>query len=411
MAPIRPHHKTRSGCKTCKQRKVKCDEDFPICKNCTRRGIECTWSNPSTKHGSTALTRSMLVDQSSSLSTIPRWTGTGSSDLLTLELMHHYSTSTSYSLASDPGASGVWRSIIPKMAFDPHNQCLLHAILAFSALHIYSADSTSPFVDRYASAASAYYYRAKRSLHMADMEETADVNAVLIALSLVARYEFATSTVAFPHLAGDWYITIRSIRRNIDEKNRTQLQIGILRSFIAAMAPSLLFTPLEEQFPSSLRTLLSTVDPAPDVEELHDVSVRTAYEDSISFLERAWRASFNECVGIWWYIMPNTFFRLLTEGRPRALIILAHYCVMMKHVTQDGPWWAKKQWGNEAARIVSMLDSQWAPWLEWLSSQLDDVHDTQHLDFTGADFLDWLNGTSMQETVLGQPSLYFTAER
>ncbi len=157
--------------------------------------------------------------------------------------------------------------------------------------------------------------------------------------------------VAFPHLAGDWYITIRSIRRNIHEKNRTQLQIAVLRSFIAAMAPSLLSTPLEEQFPSSLRTLLSTAHPAPDVEELYDVSVRTAYEDSISFLERAWRASFNECVGIWWYIMPNTFFRLLTEGRPRALIILAHYCVMMKHVTQDGPWWAKKQWGTEAARI------------------------------------------------------------
>ncbi|KAK0483250.1 hypothetical protein IW261DRAFT_1417192 [Armillaria novae-zelandiae] len=415
MAPIRAHNKTRSGCRTCKQRKVKCDEEFPICKNCTRRGVDCAWSGPSTKHGTTALTRSMLVDQSDSLSTAaPRWTGTGTSDLLTLELMHHYSTSTSYTLALDPGASRVWRRIIPKMAFDPHNQCLLHAMLAFSALHIYNADSTSPSMDRYASAAGAYYYRAKRSLHMADMEETADVNAVLIALSLVSRYEFATSTVAPPHLAGDWYITIRSIRRNIHETDRTQLQIAVLRSFIAAMAPSLLFTPLEEQFPSSLRTILSTVNPGPDVEELSDASVRTAYEDSISFLERAWIASFNECIGIWWYIMPNQFFHLLTEGRPRALIILAHYCVMMKHVTQDGPWWAKKQWGNEAARIISMLDSQWTPWLGWLSSQLDDVQDTQHMDSTGADFLDWLNRASMQETMLGQPgisSLHLTDER
>ncbi|KAK0197501.1 hypothetical protein F5146DRAFT_49543 [Armillaria mellea] len=403
MPPIRAHHKTRSGCRTCKQRKVKCDEDFPICKNCTRRGIECFWSNTGIEHGPTTLARSMLVDPSSSLLTVPKWTGTGSSDLLTLELMHHYSTSTSYSLALDPGASHVWRSIIPRMAFDPHNHCLLHAILAFSALHIYNADSTS---SRYASAASTYYYRAKRGLHMADMEETADVNAVLIALSLVGRYEFATSSVAFPHLAGDWFITMHSIRHNIHEKSRTQLQIAELRSFIAAMAPSLLSTPFEEQFPSSLWTLLSIADRAPDVEELSDVSVRTAYKDSISFLERAWKASFNECVGIWWYIMPKKFFRLLTEGRPRALIILAHYCAMMKHVTQDGPWWAKKQWGNEAARIVSMLGSQWAPWLGWLSSQLDDVHDTQLLDFTGTDFLDWLNEASMQETVLGQPSLH-----
>ncbi|KAK0502877.1 hypothetical protein EDD18DRAFT_1135475 [Armillaria luteobubalina] len=345
----------------------------------------------------------MLVDQSRSLSTAPRWTGTGSSDLLTLELMHHYSTSTALlsSLRSR------------RMAFDPHNQCLLHAILALSALHICNAEPTS---SRYASAASTHYYRAKRGLHMAELEETADVNAVLIALSLVARYEFATSTVVFPHLAGDWYITIRSIRHNIHEKNRTQVQIAVLRSFVAAMAPSLLFTPLKDHFPPSLRTLLSTADTAPDVEELSDASVRTAYEDSISFLERARTASFNESVGIWWYIMPDTFFHLLAEGRPRALIILAHYCVMMKHVTQDGPWWTKKQWGNEAARIVCMLDSQWAPWLEWLSSQLGNTHDTQHLDFTGADFLDWLNGAgaSMQETMLGQPdisSLHLTEER
>ncbi|KAK0448339.1 uncharacterized protein EV420DRAFT_1767359 [Desarmillaria tabescens] len=406
MPPIRPHHKTRTGCKTCKNRKVKCDEDFPICKNCTRRGIECVRSTTGTKHGSTALVRSMLGEQTSSnqdIATILRWTSTGSSDLLTLELIHHYSTSTSYSLSLEHGASAFWSNIIPKMAFDPRNQCLLHAILAFSALHIGHANSTSPFADRYISAASAYYYQAKRGLHIADTGETADINAVLIALSLVARYEFATSAVAFPSLASDWYFTIRAIRRNIHEKDRTQLESSVLCSLFAAMAPSLLFTSLEEEFPSSLSTLLSTTHPAPDVEELNDVSIRTAYEDSISYLERAWKAPLNESVGIWWYIMPNAFFQLLKEGRPRALIILAHYCVMMKRVTQEGRlWWAKKQWGNEAARIISLLDARWTPWLGWLSSQLDEVHNTQALDFAGIDFLSWLNEASMQEAVIGQ---------
>ncbi|KAK0197502.1 hypothetical protein F5146DRAFT_49530 [Armillaria mellea] len=142
--------------------------------------------------------------------------------------MHHYSTSASYSISPDSGAAAVWRSSVPKMAFDPQNHCLLHAILAFSALHIHHVDSMSPLADRYVVAASAYYYQAKLSVHLADTEETADINAIFIALTLIARYEFAASTEVFPY-SSDWYITMRAIRRNI-EKNRTQLENAVLNS-------------------------------------------------------------------------------------------------------------------------------------------------------------------------------------
>lgn len=35
------HHKVRSGCTTCKQRKIKCDETKPECLRCTRAGKIC----------------------------------------------------------------------------------------------------------------------------------------------------------------------------------------------------------------------------------------------------------------------------------------------------------------------------------------------------------------------------------
>ncbi|KAK0502876.1 hypothetical protein EDD18DRAFT_609826 [Armillaria luteobubalina] len=398
MAPIRPHHKTRSGCKSCKQRKVKCDEDFPTCQNCTKRGIECVWSP---KHDAKQPGGSILVEQSSfSHSKRPVAGSTSSSDLLTLELMHHFSTSASYSISSDPDAAATWRSIVPKMAFDPQNHCLLHAILAFSALHIHHVDPTRPFVDRYAQAASTYYYQAKLSVHLADSEETADINAVFIALTLIARYEFAASAEVFPP-SSEWYITMRAIRRNI-EKDRTQLEESVLKSFVATVAPTRLSTPLNDQFPSYLSTLLSTSHPAPDVDELCDGSVHAAYEDSIYYLEQSWQSPFNQCVGLWWYMMSTTFFGLLQAERPRALVILAHYYAMMKRVTQDGPWWVKKQWGNEAAKIISMLDAQWTPWLGWIFSQLDEgPHNAQVLDFTGPDLLSWFSGPLAREMLIG----------
>ncbi|KAK0209327.1 hypothetical protein DFS33DRAFT_526661 [Desarmillaria ectypa] len=388
MAPIRPHQKSRSGCNTCKQRKVKCDEAIPICNNCTKRCVECVWGISFPKPESTTPEQSMVVAQSSSTEGFlsPWALGEGSSDLLTLELMHHYSTVTSYSLCSDPDVTTVWRDIIPRMAFDPHNQCLLQAILAFSALHIHHKDPTSR---RYAEIATDYYNQAKICLRMADSDGTADINAVLVALCLVSQYEFAASAVVFPNTC-DWYITIHEIRRNIST-NRTELQDNVMHSLLVAIAPPYPPTSLREQFPSALSAILSS---AADIEELHDVSVRTAYQESIHFLELAWRASSHRCVGLWWYLMSNTFFHLLKEARPRALIILAHYCAMMKEVTQDGPWWMKKEWGDEAARIVSMLDSRWAPCLRWLSSQLDQGND---FDFTGMDFLTWINDPSSIE--------------
>ncbi|KAK3330747.1 hypothetical protein B0H66DRAFT_73693 [Apodospora peruviana] len=41
------HRKSRNGCKSCKSRRVKCDETRPVCANCTRLGLACLWPNTS----------------------------------------------------------------------------------------------------------------------------------------------------------------------------------------------------------------------------------------------------------------------------------------------------------------------------------------------------------------------------
>ncbi|KAG7449131.1 uncharacterized protein BT62DRAFT_929123 [Guyanagaster necrorhizus] len=357
--------------------KIKCDEERPMCKNCTRRGIECVWINP--------------APSIHPPSTVSRHTGAGSFDLLTLELMHHYAAATSHSLSSDPAAASVWRIVIPKIAFNPKNQCLLCAILAMSALHAHYADPTA---GQYAVAASTYHQQAKTELHRAEADGKTDIDAVFLTLSLVALYEFATSSIISLY-SGEWHITIRSIPLKV-AKSWPQLQDGVLRPMLVTMAPVIIPTSFEEPFPSSLSTLLGTAHPSPDVGEFHDVSVYDAYKDTIRILKISWKASFQKdyCMYascMWWSMVPNMYFRLLEERKPRALIILAHYYVMMKRVAEDGPWWVRKQWGNEAARIVSALDVRWTPWLGWLSSQLDQPYEGQPFHFAGTDSMNWLN--------------------
>ncbi|KAK0483245.1 hypothetical protein IW261DRAFT_1605476 [Armillaria novae-zelandiae] len=395
MPPIRFHSKTRRGCKTCKQRKVKCDEELPMCKNCTKRGVECVWISDTQRPERDPTPPRASSTQSASNShpsTISRCTGKFLFDTLDVQLMHHYATATSCSLASDPASASVWRSIVPKIAFDVNNQYLLHAILALSALHVHHADPTA---SQYAVAASAHHLQAKTGVHNAEADVTqVDNNAIFITLALLALYEFATSPTASSYSSSP-QITFRAIPPKVAQ-NWTQLHDGVLGPLLVVLTPKVVPTPLEGQFPSSLSTLLSKMHSSPEVEELYDVPVYTAYKDSIHFLERAWKVSFEKdyCMRascMWWAKLSNTFIRLLLERRPRALLILAHYCVMMKRVTVDGPWWARKQWGNEAAKILASLDDRWMPWTGWLLNQLDASCENQTFDIAGTDFMTWLS--------------------
>ncbi|KXT11948.1 hypothetical protein AC579_1004 [Pseudocercospora musae] len=42
------HGRVRSGCITCRRRKVKCDEARPFCDNCTRLKRRCIYAPPKT---------------------------------------------------------------------------------------------------------------------------------------------------------------------------------------------------------------------------------------------------------------------------------------------------------------------------------------------------------------------------
>lgn len=48
----RAHTKSRKGCQSCKNRKVRRDEYFPQCRNCTKRGLRCAYmDDPAASQG------------------------------------------------------------------------------------------------------------------------------------------------------------------------------------------------------------------------------------------------------------------------------------------------------------------------------------------------------------------------
>lgn len=163
------HKKSRTGCKRCKTRKVKCDEERPSCGACKRHSLECIYLDPTPpaprrdSAGSSAsapapappstvaqVTHLSSPAAGSSDSTTP---GTGSSvtlpesddgsqpvteerRVLELRLMHRYMQSFSDIFAGihNNTVAEIWRDSVPSMAI--HHPFLLHALYAVTTLHV-----------------------------------------------------------------------------------------------------------------------------------------------------------------------------------------------------------------------------------------------------------------------------------
>ncbi|KAF1811793.1 hypothetical protein P152DRAFT_51606 [Eremomyces bilateralis CBS 781.70] len=147
MYPRKPHQKTRTGCVTCKRRRIKCDETKPCCLNCTKMGLDCAYqpvppSSAASRSQSRALTRRRPTLDTSSCSPPPILGPQGimfakAYDAFSrddLHLFHHFSHFTSQTITDQIPLQKLWQFEIPIIALK--HDFLLNGLLAVSALHI-----------------------------------------------------------------------------------------------------------------------------------------------------------------------------------------------------------------------------------------------------------------------------------
>ncbi|KAI0407586.1 hypothetical protein F4802DRAFT_517911 [Xylaria palmicola] len=129
--------KSRHGCQTCKQRKIKCDEARPVCGNCSRRfyNVErCEYPTPASRQRQGHDPPGLL---SPSITTRP--TGVSANNTqrqLEMRLMYHYIQFAALELPATYGYSSkeLWVDKVPQMAFE--SDLLLDSLLTVAALHM-----------------------------------------------------------------------------------------------------------------------------------------------------------------------------------------------------------------------------------------------------------------------------------
>ncbi|KAI3540418.1 hypothetical protein CSPX01_08330 [Colletotrichum filicis] len=402
MATRRSHTKSRTGCRDCKRRKVKCDEAYPSCFNCSRHGIPCSLSTSQTSPANIAPQRSTTTPSVNGLSpeapynfldaaidhdrlhspapSIGHW-GHG------LELMHHFTLVTANSLSVRPDMQHVWRVTMPEIGYD----CpfVMHGILTIAALHkaylipsardkyldlatshqtaglegfrtqLHTVNDTNwkPF---FCFASLVVFYVASLPVRMGqDLDSEPDIMGVFIFVrgirailepyqTKIVRTEFA------PMATGIW--TIDPSDPSYKCVDTGHQEILIPKTDRLNRLPPLHNSPLPPDVFEAIQGLLDFY-----TENLHD-SAREEYVTAVRELEKAVylmaHAGANLEVGMilfWPYVISENIMADIHALNPYSLVLLAYFSVFL--CVLEPTFWFLRGWSK---RLFAMVDAQLA---------------------------------------------------
>ncbi|KAJ5381537.1 uncharacterized protein N7496_003965 [Penicillium cataractarum] len=385
MGPRRTHTKSRTGCQSCKLRKVKpanlglepnqkCDEAKPKCQNCVRHGVECNYNAPPTA-ASTPTTGihtglSPFVSEAARLNSDVNAPSMGMAEMA---LLHHYSTSTCYTISRHPVLQTVWQNTVPTFGFS--YQFVFRGILALAALHL--AHLKPELQDQYVDAAE-FHHNLALQMVSGTIPQINEENGPAV-------YLFSTITCiigcALPRKREDLWVSNDQILQWLSLFRGTV-------SIIASVNESLKSGPLAPMFALGRRrsrawearstanqTFLINLRRLIE-ESVNDPIELKCYTDAIDDLGKSFATIFevgsSNCetadIFIWLLRITDQFLNQLRQRTPEALVIFGYYCVILKEV--EWAWWMQGFSIHIIRAIHHYLDEEHRCWLQWPMEQL-----------------------------------------
>ncbi|KAI0168534.1 hypothetical protein BJ166DRAFT_259271 [Pestalotiopsis sp. NC0098] len=232
--PRHAHIKSRSGCRNCKRRKVKCSEEHPSCRNCSRRGEQCDFLENGVSRTAYAGVASTRARSSSSQRALPLSrvllptdngvaAGVTNLTMLDLELLHHYSVSTALTLSSDPVVRDYFLVSVPQLGFS--HPYVLQSLLALAASHLAHFRPES----------RQYYYAHAKARHTTATSMAALLLSDISTTNAIPMYCFSIMTlfISFASLRDEedlasdandvfpsWLALFRGVRTVLESNNR-----------------------------------------------------------------------------------------------------------------------------------------------------------------------------------------------
>ncbi|KAF7125541.1 hypothetical protein CNMCM5793_001780 [Aspergillus hiratsukae] len=390
----RTHQKSRLGCKTCKKRRVKCDEKKPTCTNCRQHAVICDYATESAASPRPPRRQFQFKQSRYEIQTDPQNTtdtSTQSSSptdlsgpapppplesisLADLQLFHHYVTSTASTVTDGHDRNHIWDIHVPQWSFSFPS--ILHLILALSALHL--AHKQPATRAKYLKQADDHFTFGVRSVTTVLSSLNEDncqfiyISAVLICLVYFGHGPRAGEFLVFSESGqAEWLVLMRGVR-SILESRAAEIFSGVLTPEVLE-GEACLGEELAEELERhkgrirEVQEFIRAETGDPKIREMYD-SVLDSLQDTFDEVYRM-RAAGKHGVSLmhlvigWIYRLEERFVGLLEDKDPLALAVLAYWAVLLKYMQSS---WLMAGWdGHVLSGIQASLAGEHRRWIQW----------------------------------------------
>ena len=287
-----------------------------------------------------------------------------------LELLHHFTTETCFTLSDRPESHALWQVTVPQLAFK--HEFLMHGIMAISALHLsYLGHEKQEQWAKIAVRQQDAALIAFRSLMTKMDQDNCDAFFALSSLVVVYGFDFPKSadSMGLFNYHGDnsdeWLPLIRGVNSIIMSQwsciKKGKLN-GLLHDHPQQPPQTQMPAVLEEQL-RNLETLCETVSGGEEAETIYKQAVETLRDCFVRMNNKLPYECEVSLAFLWPVMIPQDFITKLNAREPEALIILAHYCVILHHINDY--WWTNG-WAMHIIRnIQRQLDEERQVWVQW----------------------------------------------
>ncbi|KAJ5167659.1 uncharacterized protein N7482_003253 [Penicillium canariense] len=290
-----------------------------------------------------------------------------------LELMMHWCTTTYRSMARDHAAEMLWQMAIPQLAL--RYPALRHGLLALSALQLAQNSPRPEHKWRYLSSARDHHRHALAGIHVDCGEDvpTAQCNALFALCCVLLAFSFAYGLMDEPD-EEDQTEGSDVLEDFLEVFELTRWLVGVMMMTTDRVADGELYSlvrpePTRPTMPDMSQLVILALRRQNAEEATRNPShEKEVYEQALEHLRQALEHLMNggepkDFAFCWTFRIPARFQDLLRDREPFALVVLAHYAVILHHLRES--WWMG-HWGTRILKeIVDYLDPEWRELICW----------------------------------------------
>lgn len=283
-------------------------------------------------------------------------------NLLDVELLHYYTTVTCFSLSSRPSKQQIWQIAVPREAAS--HQFLLHALLSIAAVNLkYLHPTKRRFYER---AASTHRNLAlSTSIHALHEVTPSNCHALFALSCVVSVLAFAfphREQLALPSTPVDDMLSVFVLIRGVKTVLHSA-QEWIAHGALGALTGND-WDPTTSPLPGEMNSAFDKLSDRNE-RDTPDPSIREMYNSTIEGLKKAFEIHAvvrgeSGFIFTWLVMVQASYVAQLEKKDPMALVILAHYAVLLH--SSDGQWWI----GGRGAQLLEAIYQTLPP--EWLSA-------------------------------------------